>query len=161
MSWMGFIWRKIFTILWMTTTTHVYLYHLIHRPFPCTHASHSIQYPSLTFRNSPHGGARLVPVGRLFFTPFRLKIIPSGGVQSTLPHSHKRNILQRQNKPFVEVYSRQLGLSWDRPNAILPLPLPQGGKKGSKTYPNDRGDPSRELSETDLPPKSLCMVPDG
>lgn len=74
--------------------------------------------------------------------------------------SHKRNIQQRQNKPFVEFYSRQLGLSWDRPKCDLDATAtPRGKEHGSKTYLNDRGDPSRELSNGDLPPKSLSALP--
>lgn len=88
-------------------------------------------------------GVRVLALfGRLCFTPFRLKIhlsLLATADPRLLPSSplpHKRNILQRQNKPFVEFYSRQLGLSWDRPNAIWLL----------RCYPMGKGKVPRPTS---------------
>lgn len=150
---------------WPQPGSWIFIYNQIHRTFS-TYTRHLLNpIPGLDIPKTLRILARVFALfGRLCFTPFRLKIIPSDGAPPTLPYclqpSHKRNILQRQNKPFVEFYSRQLGLSWDRPNAIWMPPLPQGGRHGSKTYLNDRGDPSRELSNGDLPPKTLRVAPD-
>lgn len=123
-----------------------------------------IQSPALTFRNPPN----VRPLRTALFHTFPPQNHPFWRATATaadpplLPSalSHKRNIQQRQNKPFVEFYSRQLGLSWDRPKCDLDATAtPRGKEHGSKTYLNDRGDPSRELSNGDLPPKSLSALP--
>lgn len=133
-------------------------------PNPTKFSIYTRQYQTLTFPNSPVRGTRTRPFGRLCFTPFRIKIIPSDGASSTLPYclqpSHKRNILQRQNKPFVEFYSRQLGLSWDRTNTILLLPLPQGGKKCSKPT-STIGETVLASYHTIISPQKVSVAPDG